>query len=103
VNNTWGQTVKTKTGYIYVGAVGLNEQSVASVSVFPNPVKDVLSIQGSMNIQEVTLMNMVGQVVFSMKADGTNLNINTSDLKSGIYNLKVRMADGFINKKIVVN
>jgi len=38
-----------------------------------------------------------------VKADGTSVTIHTSDLKSGIYNLKISMADGSINKKIVVN
>jgi hypothetical protein len=103
VTNTWGITTKVKTNYIYVGGVGLENHAAASVSVFPNPVSDVLNIEGTMNIEEVTLTNMVGQVVLSMRADNANLTINTSDLKSGVYNLRVKMADGFVNKKIVVN
>jgi hypothetical protein len=92
-----------KTGYIYVGGVGMNEQSAATLSVFPNPVKDVLNIQGSANIQEVKITNMVGQVVYSAPSDASTLTISTSGLRSGIYNLQIKMADGFINKKIVVN
>jgi len=103
VTNSWGNTVKLKTGYIYVGGVGINEHSAATVSVFPNPAKDVLNIQGSQNIQEVSLMNMVGQVVYTQTTDASTLTINTSDLKSGVYNLRIKMADGFINKKVVVN
>jgi len=101
--NANGSNTMTKTGYIYVGGVGVNDQSIATISIFPNPVQDVLNIQGSANIKEVTMMNMVGQIVLSVKADGNNVTINTSDLKSGIYNLKISMADGSINKKIVVN
>ncbi len=103
VTNTWGITTKVKTNYIYVGGVGVNEHSAATISVFPNPVKDILNIQGSANIEEVTLTDMVGQVVFSQKADAANLAINTSGMKSGVYNLRVKMIDGFVNKKIVVN
>jgi PKD repeat protein len=102
VTNSWGVTTKVKTGIVYVGAVGVNELSAATISVFPNPVKDVLNIQGSANIEEVTIMNMVGQVVLSQKTDMTNVTINASDLKSGVYNLRVKMADGFVNKKIVI-
>jgi PKD repeat protein len=103
VTNSWGVTTKVKTGYVYVGGVGINENSAATVSVFPNPVKDVLNIQGTANIEEVTFTNMVGQVVLTLKADNANVTINTSDMKSGVYNLRIKMADGFINKKIVVN
>ncbi len=102
VTNSWGVTTKVKTGLIYVGGVGINEHSTATVSVFPNPVKDVLNIQGSANIEEVTVMNMVGQNVLTLKVNNSNTTINTSDMKSGVYNLRIKMADGFINKKIVV-
>ncbi|MCX6307008.1 MAG: T9SS type A sorting domain-containing protein [Bacteroidetes bacterium] len=102
VTNSWGVTTKVKTGLIYVGGVGVGENSAATVSVFPNPAKDVLNIQGSVNISEVTVTNMVGQIVISQKADNTNVTINTSDLKSGVYNLRLKMADGLVNKKIVI-
>ena len=101
--NSWGNSTKLKTGYIYVGGVGINEHSAATVTVFPNPVKDVLNIQGSANIQEVKIMNMVGQVVYNETSDAATLTISTSNLKSGVYNLQIKMADGFISKKIVVN
>lgn len=103
VTNSWGVSTKLKPNMIYVGGLGINEHSSASVSVFPNPVKDVLNIQGSANIEEVTLTNMVGQVVLNQKADNATLTVNTSSLKSGVYNLRIKMADGFVNKKIVVN
>ncbi|MEI7724702.1 MAG: T9SS type A sorting domain-containing protein [Bacteroidota bacterium] len=103
VTNSWGVSTKLKANLIYVGGVGINENSAASVSVFPNPVKDVLNIQGTVNIEEVTVMNMVGQIVLTQKVDNANATINTSNMKSGVYNLRIKMADGFINKKIVVN
>jgi PKD repeat protein len=103
VTNSWGVTTKVKTGLVYVGGVGINEHSTATVSVFPNPVKDVLNIQGSVNIEEVTVTNMVGQVVLSQKADASTMTISTSSLKSGVYNVRIKMVDGFVNKKIVVN
>lgn len=104
VTNANGTNTKLKTNYIYVGGVGINDLSTAAiVNVFPNPVKDVLNIEGSVNIEEVMVMNMVGQVCLTMKANNANVKINTSDLKSGIYNIRIKMADGFINKKIVVD
>jgi PKD repeat protein len=103
VTGEWGSNTLVKSDYIYVGGVGMGENSMATVSIFPNPVKDVLNIQGTSNIQEVKVFNQVGQLVISQKVDVQNMTINTSNLKSGIYNLQVKMADGFVNKKIVVN
>jgi hypothetical protein len=101
-NNTWGTEIKQKTGYIYVGGVGIGEKSSATVTVFPNPVKGMLTIQGNVAIQEVQILNMMGQVVYSAHSEATTLNVNTSDLAAGVYNLQLKMADGFISKKIVV-
>jgi PKD repeat protein len=103
VTSDFGTNTLVKTGYIHVGNIGINEHSNASIVVFPNPVKDVLNIQASTYVQEVQIINLIGQVVLNQKADSKNITLNTSNLKAGVYNLKVKMDDGFINKKIVVN
>ncbi|MEI6455522.1 MAG: T9SS type A sorting domain-containing protein [bacterium] len=101
--NEWGDMTLVKTDYIYVGGTGINDLSQASVKVYPNPVVDQLNIESSVNIQEIRIINLVGQAVLIQNSDANIMTINTSDLKSGIYNLKLKMADGYINKKIVVN
>jgi hypothetical protein len=101
--NEWGDMTLAKIDYIYVGGVGINELSQASVKVYPNPVVDQLNIESSVNIQEIRIINLVGQTVLIQKADANNMTINVSDLRSGVYNLKLKMDDGFVNKKIVVN
>ena len=103
VSNQWGSKTLVKSGYIYVGGVGINELSSASINVYPNPVKDVLNVQSTSTMKEIQIYNIVGQMVLNQNVNGNNVTLNTSDLKSGVYNLKVKMEDGFINKKIVVN
>jgi PKD repeat protein len=100
--NTWGAVSLVKADFIYVGGVGINEHSAASISVYPNPVKDVLNIESSSTMQEIQIYNVVGQLVYTQKVDNKTLTMNTN-LKTGMYNLKVKLADGFVNKKIVVN
>jgi PKD repeat protein len=103
VTGEWGSNTLVKTDYIYVGGVGMNELSQASVSIYPNPAKDVLTIQGTNNIQEVKLINQVGQVVLTQKVDAQNATLYLSNVRTGVYNLQVKMAEGFVNKKVVVN
>jgi len=103
ITNDWGVTTKLKTGYIYVGGTGINEQSAANVTVFPNPVTDVLNIKSDMNIQSVNMVNLLGQTVITKTVDAQQITLNTTGFRSGVYTLQIRMADGFINKKIVVN
>jgi len=102
VTNDYGTSTKTKNGYIYVGGVGINEHSNAVVTIFPNPVAASMNINANSNIREVQVYNLVGQVVLSQTIGSKSATLNTSNLTSGIYNVKVVLNDGAINQKIVV-
>ncbi len=102
VTNINGTDTKTVDDYIYVGGVGIDDNKMVTVTIYPNPVQDILNIKGAVNIQEVQIINLVGQVVYIQKVESDFLKLNLSNLRSGIYNLKVKIADGYVNKKIVV-
>lgn len=112
-NGSWNVTLKvtgdlgsrtlTKTGYIHVGGLGINEHSKSSISVYPNPVKDYMNIKASARMQEIQVINIIGQVILNQKVNNTIVTLNSTELKPGIYNLKVKMEDGYIYQKIVVN
>lgn len=56
-------------------------------SVYPNPVKDVLYIQGIDNLRQVEVIGITGNVI--KKLPGAAL-VDVSELKKGIYILKVQ-------------
>ena len=102
VTNDYGGDTKVKTGYVYVGGVGINELSGNSVSVFPNPVKDVMTVQAAGNIKEIRVYNATGQLVINSTVNAKTITVNTSGLTTGIYNMKAILDNGTINKKIVI-
>ncbi len=102
VTNPNGTNAKTKTAYIYVGGVGVDELSATSISVYPNPVKDVLTIEGGSSIQKIQIYNTTGQLVLNQQTDSKTVTLNTSSLRSGIYFLKVTTANGTTDRKITV-
>lgn len=66
------------------------------VTVFPNPVRDRVYIQSKEPV-EVSLFSLDGRSKFY----GTQKVIETNDLESGIYFLKIRTANGIVTKKII--
>lgn len=64
--------------------VSVKEIVETSVNVYPNPVKDVLTIAAD-NVKQVVMYNSLGQVVKTVKGDDSNMNINVSDLQNGMY------------------
>jgi hypothetical protein len=61
------------------------------VSVYPNPVEDILYINGISNDSEIVLYNNMGQ---SIDYNRTNNSIDCSMLSQGIYLLKLYLPNG---------
>lgn len=83
---------------------GLTELSIAeneltSLSIYPNPVKDILHIQARVDIAKVELYNVAGQLIFEQSESD---NINISSLSNGFYIVKIMDTNGhFETKKIL--
>lgn len=61
------------------------EENVETTTyVYPNPVKDVLTITAE-NIKQVVMYNSLGQVVKTVAAEEDDVQINVSDLQNGMY------------------
>ena len=67
--------------------VNIDDPEQQTVTVYPNPASNNLKVnfEGEANIQ---LFNLVGQMVYSTTATD-NATINVSNLRSGVYMLKV--------------
>ena len=63
------------------------------LSAYPNPVNNVLNLNTTENITNVTVYDMLGKVVKNIDFNALTLAVNTSDLASGSYRVKVTMGD----------
>ena len=85
---------------VNIGIVGVEEDELENVSVYPNPVNSTLTISGE---AEYTYMmyNGMGQMVANGKAQGIE-QINVSDMAKGIYFLHIATGTQVRVEKIVV-
>ncbi len=67
----------------------IEEESVSGISIFPNPTSNMLYITSSETISEIEILNVMGQVVMQMDANGNNAICNVSDLSNGIYFIRI--------------
>jgi len=73
--------------------------------IYPNPAKYSLFIKNSsvLEIEEVSFINLNGQVVLREIYFSVNNGINISGLKNGIYFVRIKTSGGsFISRKVVV-
>ena len=80
---------------------GVDENMTQSVSIYPNPTKDMLTVKAD-NLSSVEIYNSIGQMVYSKTADANETVINTSDFEAGIYMVRINANGNEVTKKISV-
>jgi hypothetical protein len=85
---------------INVGTVGLYDNFLSKIKVYPNPTSDKLFIECE-KIGTITLYDMLGKEVLNQNISG-NSEININHLPKGIYNARIISDDQVVgNSKIV--
>ncbi len=85
-----------------INSTGVKENSLETVNVFPNPANDILNINSVNKLNSIKLYNTLGTVVYSNGNPNSSLvQVDMSELKTGIYILKIFGEDGSVTKKII--
>ncbi|MGC9343476.1 MAG: T9SS type A sorting domain-containing protein [Bacteroidales bacterium] len=71
------------------------------LKVYPNPAKESLYIRGE-NLKKISIYNLYGKIVHSSKPGGNYHKIDLSELRKGVYLLKVLTSFGEYSERIVV-
>lgn len=71
----------------------IGETSVSPCYVYPNPVKDVLTIKGN-DIKQIMIFNSLGQIVKKLDCNDDIVKINVDSLQNGIYFVNVVSRSG---------
>ena len=62
----------------------VNEVGSQSLAIYPNPVKDIMKINGIADGQQITVYTLNGQVMMRLTASG-EATVDVSGLQNGIY------------------
>ena len=101
VSDANGNTAEEVTRtVIIVSRLSTEDNTMNIVKVYPNPVKDKLFISGNESPITVTIFNVLGKEVLSIK--NTN-NINVQALPSGVYVIRISDGVGQTNRKFIKN
>jgi hypothetical protein len=79
-------------------STGLNDAEKGNkISLYPNPVKDMLTIAAQSDITEVIVRNLVGQTVMNVSVNGFEKSVDMSNVAAGNYFVTVKMANGQVS------
>lgn len=96
VEYIWGNQV----GEVWDQDLGLEENQVSNLKIYPNPTQDVFTIVGIVELSNIQIFSLLGEKVFEENtAEDMRLNLN---LSSGIYLVKIQNKNGATTKKLIV-
>ena len=102
-NNYYRIKEVDKSGLVtYTNIIKINLRNKIITSVYPNPATTNIHIinEGNKYIDQVLITDINGQLV---KSFSSHMNLDISDLKSGLYFVRVRSHDTYMNFKFMKN
>ena len=107
VSNAGGSDDTLATAFIHVKdcmPVGNHSISPNSIHVYPNPAGNLLrfDLDIELDIQEIQILNAVGESVFQVDVESIATGINISRLPAGRYSILLRANTGHIFSKTFI-
>ena len=87
--------------YIHVMVTSVADCQQSS-NVYPNPANTCLTVEAD-GLQELTVYNMMGQVVYQQRCSDNATVVNTSSLPSGIYTITIKSTAETTTTRFTVN
>jgi basic endochitinase B len=80
-----------------------SEFEASKLSIFPNPVNNILYVNHSTKIEKLELFNSLGQLVFSSKYNSDKIELNVNEYSSGLYLIKFYSDNNIYTQRIFIN
>ena len=100
-----GATAGLKTYYFddvkFVATLSTAKFDKTSIKMYPNPVKNSLTIDADSSIQKVSVYNILGQEVMTASPKSNSTTLQTSALQKGVYILKTDIEGNISTNKII--
>jgi hypothetical protein len=87
--------------HVYYSPTDVYESVEQAVSLYPNPADHSLTLEAE-GMTQVTICNVLGQVVFESELDDNTLKVNTFDWNEGLYLATIRTKNGTITKRVSI-
>ncbi len=82
----------------------LNQDIESLINIYPNPARDLINIKTDIEIDNVSIIDINGQIVNSFNCISTeNYSSNIKYLPNGTYFIKVVVGNNIITKKFIID
>jgi hypothetical protein len=96
--NLAGDSVVIDPQFTYIA----NEIQSPEILIYPNPASTEIIVKAAAEINQVDIIDLSGHVLRSEFLTAKNAGIKISDIKPGLYTVKIRSAEKVTYRKIVI-
>jgi hypothetical protein len=101
--------ITSNLGTVYYDNLYLHKNTVLSTTdfvknslkMYPNPSRDILNISSEETIEDISIYNTLGQVVFTQIGGNNKEAINVSSLPNGVYILSAQIGNEVVRKQFI--
>lgn len=90
--------------WLMYGMIGVGEEQNIDPSqliIRPNPVADFVNMGTNKPMEEIQIYSNQGQLVYNAAINKRSAKLDLAHLTSGMYIVKVKVAEGYITKKLI--
>ena len=99
----WTYNGDSRNYTVFTLVTGVNEELEGTpISIYPNPATNVLNIEISKDIQQVSLFNPAGQMVFKQSVESGKTSIDLEGFKSGLYFVRIHSGESSVTRKVII-
>lgn len=81
--------------------VGITQKQPLQIAIYPNPLQNELRIHATTNMNKIEILDATGKLCYFEDSPSKEITINTQDLNSGIYFVKIYAGAAIYSKQIV--
>jgi len=86
----------------FVVEPGITDADVLSISMYPNPARDIVYLQSNELIKEIRVFDMTGKLVYSEDTEVDNTEISLSGIEPGMYFVRIYTESGITIRKLQI-
>ena len=93
----------SRGAYEYSNGASINiESKNKALIIFPNPTANTFFIHNLKGKANCTIVNLQGQIIFSIEIDGKSNSVTINSLSQGIYNVIITEAEGKLTSQRLI-
>jgi PKD repeat protein len=96
--------IDTMSQLVTIMSLDVEEEDAQSLefNLYPNPSTGLVTIEASESMQEISIYDMSGKLVYFQNNSDAQLQIDLSHLNKGMYIVKIGTADATVNRRVVL-